>query len=161
MTAFGSSHEPVAVRTARTWPAPVTDITGTGNPGHRPRPVPRRKISPTTAQCGGRRRSNRFSLSGLTGERKFAVRRLGSQVSACECALAVVKNFDHSPLPQIASRRGLLAGSDPAQIRQQWLAAQVCQEVELVMANEPQRQPAHTSPQFRPRSFDGAILLLT
>jgi len=57
----GGSQEPAA----RTPPAPpVTDITSTGIPGHRPPPVRRRKIAPTTAQCGGRRRSDSFSPSG-------------------------------------------------------------------------------------------------
>src|ERR1039458_5789183 len=64
---------------------PVTRITSTRIHNHRPLAIPRRKIPPTTAQIGGRRRSHTYPVG--SGRRTHVHgRKTGILVPVCNLA---------------------------------------------------------------------------
>lgn len=94
----------------------VTQVTPVRISSHRPRPVGRRKIPSTTAQKGGKRRSNKLRRAqGPAGVQFVPNRGAGIPSSGWQKCTSVGRRLDHSPLPHIASRRRLLVRPGSAQ----------------------------------------------
>ena len=98
----------------------MTHITSTRIRSHRPLALPRRKIPPTTAQTGGRRRSYNFTLSGPGGNPRSRLEDWNPNFGLQPCTVRM-RILTTLLYPKSPPADGFVTRPDPAQTRQGWL----------------------------------------
>ena len=139
----------------------MTHITCSRIRSHRPLALPRRKIPPTTAQTGGRRRSYNFTLSGPGGNPRSRLEDWNPNFGLQPCTVRM-RILTTLLYPKSPPADGFVTRPGPPRPGRGGSQHTGSQEVALAMADyfqDNRSRPCTTRVTIRPKYFDVAVFV--